>query len=163
MDKKKKWYEIVNEMEVLLEDIDVLDGVVTDDLYDKIQALELAKDDKITQLVWVYGTLEDEYNAVTERVKALSSRKKKKAENLEFVKYILSQLTQGVKWTNGVETVSYRKSTSVAILNAELVPDEYKRTTVEVMKGDIAPILKAGGEVPGAALDEKQNIQIKLA
>lgn len=161
--EKKKWYEIVKELAVLFDDIDILDGEVTDELYDRIQSIELAKDDKITQLVWVYGRLIDEHDAAVERIKALSDLKKKKADNLEFVKYILSQLTQGVKWTNGVETVSYRKSTSVAILDEALVPDEYKRTTVEVMKGNIAPILKAGGEVPGAVLDEKKNIQIKLA
>jgi hypothetical protein len=60
-------------------------------------------------------------------------------------------------------TFSFRKSESVDIENATLIPKEFTTTKIEIYpdKTAIKKAIKEGKIVPGAVLLQKQNLQIK--
>jgi hypothetical protein len=61
--------------------------------------------------------------------------------------------------------LSFRKSTAVAIDEPALIPAEYMRTPepppAAPDKASIAAALKAGKDVPGARLEQRQTLQIR--
>lgn len=59
--------------------------------------------------------------------------------------------------------VSYRASSAVEILDASKLPKKFivKKVTTSPDKTAISAAIKAGKKVPGARIEERQNIQIK--
>lgn len=96
-----------------------------------------------------------------ERVKAVEARR----ERLES--YLSEHLNAcGItKVTGPGIAISFRKSTSVEILDEAQIPREYMvrkpPPAPEVSKSLLSDALKKGVDVPGARLVERQNIQIK--
>lgn len=158
-----KLYEID---QAILECIDPETGEVDEE---RLAELQIAKTEKIEQLLLWKKDLDAEAKAIADEIKTLTERKQaaeKKAESLKsYVKYILN----GEKFSTARVAVSYRKVSSVAITdeegfirwawenNSELLT--YKDPTIS--KTAVKAAIEAGEELPGASIETKQQIIIK--
>jgi hypothetical protein len=126
--------------------------------------LEQVKGDlalKAQNCVSMLKTLEVEQEAIDIEIERLKGRSQSLGKQAEWLdKYIGICLNyQPIK--AGIFNVKFRKSESVEVFGD--VPQQYQRvkTVVEPDKTLIKQDLKAGAEIPGCRLIEKQNLLIK--
>lgn len=130
---------------------------------DELDALNLAKDEKIENVCLWIKNLEAEADAIKTEEKNLAARRKSKENKVKSLKGYVAYALGGKKFETPRVAVSYRKSVSVNIPDESAIADEYCNFTV-VKKPDktmIKNALSAGKEIAGAELVEKQNLQIR--
>jgi len=160
-----KLYEIKQEYLKALENIEINeDGEVVK--FEEIQAISGAFDEKAEAIGCFIAEEESMVDAIAEKIKVFQERKKAHERKVESLKnYLSSEMLEANKLK--IETpnikLSFRKSTSVNILDESLIPDWYKEevTEIKIKKKEIGETLKAGQEVPGCEYVTKQNLQIK--
>lgn len=137
------------------------DGEIFD--YEKFQSLQLEKDIKIDNLACWYKQLCAEAEAIKQEKIILSARQKSKEEQIERLKNYLSEILNGNKFETSRNKISWRKSEITEIIDESLISEDYfeiiqtKKFNKNIIKSD----LKAGKEVAGVMLLQKNNIQIK--
>ena len=128
-----------------------------------LAALQMERADKIRNVaLWVKNlnasevALKAERDAFDERLNAAQ----KKADAL---KQFLADALGGEKFTADECVVSFRKSSSVRVLDEQAIPAAYmaEKVTRSPDKAAIKAAIKSGAEVPGAALVDNLNVQIK--
>ena len=122
--------------------------------------------EKAENIAKAMRTMELEENALTEEINRLQAMVKTRKNRRESLKSYLDMNLKAAdvkKLEAGTFKFSYRKSTSVKIADEDAIPEEYKteKVTVSVSKNDIKKALNNGVVIPGAELEEKQNLQIK--
>ena len=70
-------------------------------------------------------------------------------------------MLDGQKWKSTKAVVSYRKTQSVVVDDLTALKPEFLRVKTEPDKTAIKEVLKAGAEVAGAHLEERQSMSIK--
>lgn len=110
--------------------------------------------------------LDSEAQQIDAQIKRLKSRKdgmKRRADTLKNL--MLDAMTStGLKSVSDpLVTVYLRKSTATIVDNMELIPKDLLRVKVETSPDLVAisKTIKSGIEVPGAHLEERQNVNIK--
>ena len=128
-----------------------------------LDALQLARDEKIEGVgLWIKN-LQAEAEAVKKEKDAMAERQKRLEKKAESLKNYLAYALAGEKFSTPRIAMSWRKSESVNIPDEALLDDRFVNITL-IKKPDkklIKDTLKAGREVPGAELVTKQNLQIK--
>lgn len=160
-----KLYEIADNYKNLLELLD--SGEVDKNLVE--EALSLVEEDikdKVNSICKIIKENELLVSNIDEEIKRLQQLKKTKNNNISLLKDYLSSELQRMnikKIDSGIFKVSFRKSTSVNILDEDMIPEEYISETIvkKISKADILKELKQGVKIEGATLEEKQNIQLK--
>lgn len=128
-----------------------------------LNALLMEREAKIEGVALWVKNLEADATALKAEKDAFAEREaaaKKKAESL---KKWLSFALEGQKFSTAKCAVSFRKSTKLEVVDAEIIPREFLVETVTV-KPDanaIKAMLKQGVEVDGCRLVENQNVQIR--
>lgn len=122
-----------------------------------LERLAEMREDKLEACGLYIKSLDAAAKAIREEEKALAARRQsmeRKAERMR--EYVLrDMLADGtVIDTPRLHMKPAKKPASVEVIDADLLPDEFRRTKVEPMKAEIAKALKAGRSVPGAALYE---------
>ena len=147
--------------EDLLKCIDLATGEIIDT--DAFESLQIEKNDKLENVALWYKNLLAEAQAFKTEKDVFADKQKRAEVKAESLKQYLDAALHGNKFGTVKVDISYRKSTSVDVLDIELLPDNYKKsvTTVSADKTSIAKALKVGEEVTGAKLVENNNIQIK--
>jgi len=131
---------------------------------DYLEHLEMAKDEKIENIVKFYKNLLAEHEAYkkeSDRLGKLAKTSKNKAEQL---KAYLGYCLQGEKFNSadGLHKVSFRRTESVDITDLKIIPETYLRyKDPEADKNAIKEAIKSGVEINGAVLIEKQSVTIK--
>lgn len=162
-----KLYEIDAKLNQLLEQALALkeEGGAVEDLFPDIEALVLAKDDKIANCIGYLKNLRALQNAVDEEVKIQKAKSASLENKIESLEKYIGYFVGDDKWTNGVHSVSWRKSESVEITDEEMIPDTFKEVVIvrKVSKTHIKNFLKENHQntVEGAVLKINNNIQIK--
>lgn len=158
-------YEIAQEMASL---IDPETGEIRD--FEAFEALQMAREEKIDNTVYWIKDLEAEAKALDEEAKKLTARKdaaKKKAERL---KEYLQEYLAGEKRKTARYVISYRRTESVELTDEHAVAtwllarghdDALTYPEPKISKTAVKELLKAGEEVKGAELVERQAMQIK--
>ena len=162
----RKLYEINDDIAKLIEmDADrFVDGetgeIVSREAFD---ALQVERDEKIEGVALGYKNEDAKAKAIEAEIKNLKERMERHKKRAEGYKQFLAMVLEGQKFETGKVAVSYRKSEAIEVADVDKLPEEYRRvvTTVEANKQQIKTDIKAGKEIPGAALLVKQNIQIK--
>lgn len=136
---------------------------------DQEQALALNKEDlsvKAIQYGYVIKNAEDDVARIDEEIKRLKSLQESQKKLIMRMKDTVANAMEmynitEIKLDN--MKIDFRRSTSVMIYDESQIPEEYKKSKVEVSisKVDIMIDLKANVKVPGAEIQEKQNIQFK--
>ena len=151
-------YEINQE---LLNCIDLETGEIIDT--DKFDALQIDRNEKLENVALWYKNLLSEAVAFKAEKDVFAEKQKRAEAKADSLKKYLDGALNGSKFNTVKVDITYRKSTSVEVVDQEAIPEQYLRTvtTVSPDKTEIAKALKVGEAIAGVELKENQNIQIK--
>lgn len=132
-------------------------------------ALEISQDnfkDKATNYVKFIRSEEAGLSAIDEEIKRLTALKKSKTSKIDNLEARLSNSMQSIgfdKFDLGLFKLSFRKSTSVEVLDVDQLPEGFKRvkTTIDPDKAAIKKAIEAGQEVTGTSIKHSVSLQIK--
>jgi hypothetical protein len=146
-------------LQQLLEDGDIDEQTFNDSLE------SLMIDDKVENICKVIRNLEVQAAAFKEEADRLAKKKKTVENGVDRLKESLVNLlqtTKAKKITAGLFTVSLGSTKAVEVMDETALPDCYLTPQPpKVDKTGIGAALKAGEEVPGAALKENYHVRIK--
>lgn len=131
--------------------------------------LEITQDnfkDKATNYVKFIRSEEAGLSAIDEEIKRLTALKKSKVSKIDNLEARLSNSMQSIgfdKYDLGLFKLSFRKSSSVEVIDVDQLPEGFKRvkTTVDADKIAIKKAIEAGQEVTGASIKHSASLQIK--
>ena len=128
-----------------------------------LEELEMARDEKIENICLFIKDLKAEAAAIKTEKDVLDARMKASTKKADSLTNYLQLMLSGEKFKTSRCAVSYRKTQAVKITDESLLPDTYIRRKVieEPDKVAIREALKAGGEVAGACLEDRQSMMIK--
>ena len=166
MPDELKLYELTDAVTKAIDEGYYADEETGEILFDStdVDALAVRIEDKLAgccNVVERYESYIARCDAEIKRIQELKKGYKSKAERLKG--YMLFN----VKKLNGkVELPTHRLSVvgckaKVQVLDLEAIPDKYKRITVEPDKPAIYTALRAGEDVPGAALVSNERLVLR--
>ena len=128
-----------------------------------LEELEMARDEKIENICLYIKDLKAEAAAIKTEKDVLDARMKASTKKADSLTNYLQLMLSGQKFKTSRCAVSYRKTQAVKITDESLLPDTYIRRKVieEPDKVAIREALKAGGDVAGACLEDRQSMTIK--
>lgn len=139
------------------------------DLYiDSIEANNLMIDEKADSYAAVAKNIEAEVKEMADFVKKVSDRKMSLARKLDRLKdrLMYCMLLMGKNKIGDkaeVKITGNGGKRKVTIYNIELLPDKFKKITIEPDNDKIREALEKGEEVPGCVLEERgQHLSIKF-
>lgn len=145
--------------------IDPETGELDADALAAFEALQMARDEKVENIGCWIKNLNADAAALKEESKNMNERAKRAERKADGLKRYLEAALHGEKFQSTRCAISWRRSTSVEVDEAELpdLPEQYvrRKVTVEADKTAIKDALKAGEVIEGCRLVEKQSIQIK--
>jgi hypothetical protein len=163
-----KLYEI---KDLFVRFVDMVEnGEIDEDaIADTLESIEGEFEDKADNIACLIKTFDAEAEAIKAEEKNLKERRERKERQAENLKnYISSTMLQlgKAKVETARNVLSFRKSNSLLIEDEDAFmqkyPDHvYEKVTLSIPKKEITVLIKAGEEFDGAALIEKQNLQIK--
>ena len=164
-----KLYEINDAIYKLLnqEIMDPETGEILDiNGFDQLKELEVAREEKIENTALFIKNLDADVVALKEEEKKLAERRKAKENKLNWTKRFLDEFLKSedvAKFETPKVKLSFRKSESVNIFEAGILPDEYVREKTEYVpdKTAIKKAIKSGTVVDGAELVVNMNLQVK--
>lgn len=147
--------------EELLQVVDTDTGEITDTA--RFDELQMEYEEKIENIALWIKNLKAESKAYKEEKDSFAEKQRRAENKAESLKRYLDSALKGQKFNTTKVAISYRKSTSVDVLDVEKLPEAYRKTvtTVSADKTAISAALKAGELVDGATLVEKNNLSIK--
>lgn len=152
----------------LLECIDTDTGEILD--FERLDELQLAREAKLENIALYIKNLQADAEAIREEEKALAERRKAKENRVASLKEYLSKALDGNTFETAKVSLSFRKSTVTNITDELSVVEYLEKNNVEkgltystpkISKAVVGELLKAGTEIPGAVLQENNNLQIK--
>lgn len=138
------------------------DGVIDEEaIKDELEALELARDDKINNCISFIKSRKAIAEALKNEKQAIARRQQIAENEAERVKDYLVYCLGGQKWESTAGQVSYRRSEAVEIEDLGEVPEEFLKYEVSADKNAIKKALKEGKDIQGAHLEERVSTIIK--
>lgn len=131
---------------------------------DALNALELERDTKISNIACWIKSLKAEAEAIKAEEQSLNHRRKVCENKMESLKTYLATFLNGEKFKDSRCSISYRRSERVDFadnFNFDTLPDYMKKVTVEPRKAEIKEFLKGGGEIEGVRIEENTSMTIK--
>ena len=131
---------------------------------DALNALEMERDKKISNVACWIKDLKAEAEAIKAEKQSLDKRQKAAENKAERLKEWLQSILQGEKFKDSRCAISYRKSERVDFADSfdlNTLPDYMKKVTIEPRKTEIKDYLKTGATIEGVELVESSNIQIR--
>lgn len=164
-----KLYELNKEYEDLLAEIDDAvagseDGVVPEELAERLYALDDAIESKCENIVKAVRNYEADAKAYKDQIKVFTDKARATDKRIAWLKkYLLDTLriNEAQKIRAGAWGVSVRKTKSVEITDESVIPDDFYETTRKIKIGEIHKALDTGVEIPGATLVENESVAIK--
>lgn len=162
---EKSLYQITQEQAELFNFILEADGEITPDVEESLKINEQNFETKARGYIWMIKKLEADNITITEelnRLERIEKRNNKMIDRLkENMKYALEIFGESKKVDTF--TLSLRKSKSVEIIDADVIPESFRvvKTTETINKTEIKKAIESGVTVPGATIKENNNLQIK--
>jgi CxxC motif-containing protein len=163
-------YEINQEVESLIElNVDPETGVLTPEIEEKLDALEIQREQKIVSTGLYIKNLQAFLNQIKEEKKRLTEMQKSAENRITRIKeYLQNNLEPDEKITTAQVNINWRKSASVEVDPAidieqiEVAYPELVRIKKELNKTAAKNLLKSGDiGIAGIKIVEKKNIVIK--
>lgn len=163
-----KLYEISRTIEDVLDSGMVVDEETGEILFDKynLEELEMALDEKMENVALYVKNLRAGIKSLKDEETALKARRKSAEHKLEwledYLKTFLLNAYNGEFETSKV-ALSTRKSKACVVDNENKVPYEYFKVVQDrqVDKVKLTEALKTGAKIPGAHLEERENLQVR--
>lgn len=159
-----KLYEILSEIETLSDKlIDPETGEIDDEIWDRLDELQIDYKTKIEHILCKAKALRADVKALKDEAEVLVSRAEKKLKTAESLEMWASEVLDGDDFETTRVAVKWRKSKRVEILDEDLIPPEFKvfETKAKVVKKAIRDAIECGSEIPGAVLEERNNMVVK--
>ena len=162
---EKSLYQITKEQAELFNFILEADGEITPDVEESLKINEQNFETKARGYIWMIKKLEADNVTINEemnRLERIEKRNDKLIERLkENMKFALEIFGESKKVDTF--TLSLRKSKSVEIIDADVIPESFRviKTTESINKTEIKKAIESGVTVPGATIKENNNLQIK--
>lgn len=157
-------YEINEQILRCVKDGDMVVDTETGEVIDMaaLDALQMERDEKLTNIgKWILD-LKADAKAIREREISLAERRKSKENKAEQLMDYMNMILAGKKFECADFKASYRKSQAVEVTDAEKIPAPYLIVQEpKVDKAGIKKALKAGEDIPGAKLVERNNLSIR--
>ena len=151
-----KLYEINKEIESC---IDLETGEIID--FEKLEKLQLTRDDKIESLALWVKNLEAEADALKAEKMAFDKRQTAATNKAKSLKQWLTTVLSAEAFKTTKVDIKFRKSEFVEIDENVQIDEKFLRVKKEIDLTAIKAAIKNGEAVNGARLAEGQNIQIK--
>lgn len=140
--------------------VDTETGEIID--IEALESLEMERDQKIENIACWIKNLNSDAEQIRQEELKLAARRKACTNKADSLKNYLQMFLDGQKWKSPKVAISYRKSEVVDCQNLELVPEIYlKFKDPELDKVGIKKAIKAGEEIAGCSLVEKQSMVLK--
>lgn len=158
-------YEIANEYEFLLRDlVNEETGVLNEQALARLDELKDPLETKCLNITRLFKNMEAERAAIEKERKAMAAREKSLKKQVKRLKdYLLSNMERcdikEIKCPQFV--VKLQMYPSVDIFDAEFIPDEYKKISIEFYRSKMNQDMKKGIDIPGAILVQRSSIRIK--
>lgn len=149
-------YDIDRELLAL---IDEETGEIAD--FEAFESLQMQRDEKIEGAACWIKELEYQAACIKEEEKALAARRKAAENRAKRLREYVGTALAGSKFETPRCKISYRKSVSLEIADGAVIPEDYTHVEYKVDKAGLKAAVKAGLEIEGVALVEKQNMQVK--
>ena len=162
---EKSLYQITADQLELFNKIDELEGELTPELEESLKINADNFQEKARGYIWHIKKLEADNVTINEelnRLERIEKRNNKMIERLkENMKFALEIFGESQKVDTF--TLSLRKSKSVEIIDADVIPESYRviKTTETINKTEIKKAIESGITVPGATIKENNTLQIK--
>lgn len=158
-------YEIESQIIACL---DLETGEITD--AERLDALQMEREAKLENIALYIKNLAAEADAIKLEEKNLAERRKAKESRADGLRQYLTDALGGAKFESARVKVSFRKSASVEVQDADALLAflenggfsgciEYLPPKIKLKP--VGDLIKAGQALPGVAIIEKQNIQIR--
>lgn len=157
MRKMASLYEID---QAIMSCLDEETGEVLD--LDRMNALQMEREAKIENVALLYKNVKADMEAYKAEKTAFAEKEQAAKNKLESLKNYLDYALQGQKFKSVRASISYRKSEVVDWDDVYKIDEDfvkYAEPTPDKIK--IKDAIKAGREVKGARLVERQSIQIR--
>ena len=158
-------WEIDAEMEHLFDMADPDTGELPEEAVQALEALQLERETKLEG--WALSVKNDlaEVAAIEEAERTLAKRKKAAKNRAEQKKIFLAAKLNGEKLKTGRVSLSWRRSVGTVIDKDTTWQDFDERflkwKDPEISLSAIREAIEAGEDVPGAHLEERNNLQIR--
>lgn len=140
--------------------IDPETGEVTD--YAALDALTMAREDKIRQIDRARRNHLAEASAIAEEVNRLKERQEAAEKRAESCRKLLEYALGGESYKDGTVTMYYRETEAVVVAEGATLPEEYLRYgKPTVNKTALGEALRGGVSVPGATIEKRRSLIIK--
>ena len=156
-------YDIDEKLQELFEmAVDAETGEITDEeAYAEFCNMDIQRDSKIENIGCWIKDLKAEVEAIENEIDALTYRRSIRKNKIASLENYLRGYLDGEKFESARLKVSYRRTSSVEA-DIEKIPEEYlKYGNPTANKTLLKKDLKAGKEIPGARIVEKQSMIIK--
>jgi len=161
-------YDITKELDSVREEAFNIaednNGEIPDYIGDMLDTLEGEREEKIQRIGEIYKDISAFEDSIAKEQSRLSKLKTTAKNEQERIKQYLSAfMDEGEKFKTSTVSIGWRKSTSVNLLvDAEQLPDEFKKIDVKPKKTDITKAIKSGKDLSEyAELVTVNNIGIK--
>ena len=163
---KKSLYQINEDFLELIEQLEENEGELTPELEQSLEIAANEFEEKSENYIKAIKNIDNDVLIIKNEIARLNELKKRKEKTSNRLKDFLqySMRLRGVrKIDTGLFMVSLRKSKYVEIIQPEELPEDFlvKKITVAPDKKKLKEVLSKGGEIPGAVLKERENLQIK--
>lgn len=137
--------------------------IVNEEAYAQLDALQMEFGQKTENILLWIKNLTAEAEALKKQKQTFADRQSRAERKAESLKNYVSRILNGEKFKTERVSVSWRKSeTAEYVGDVMALPSECIRVKdPEVDKAVLKKLLKSGVKINGAALVEKNNIQIK--
>lgn len=140
--------------------IDPDTGEITD--YAALDALQMAREDKIRQIVYARRNALADLNAVSAEIARLKKIEETLGNRVESIDGYLKYALNGEKYKDETTTIYYRKTTAVVVSDDAVVPEEFLRySKPTVNKTALGEALRGGMVIPGASIETHVSMIIK--
>jgi hypothetical protein len=159
--KIMKLYEINNEIEMLMESVDLETGLISDEVFEQLNQLEMAKSEKILNLACYIKSLQAEEEAHEIEQKKQEAKRRVLLNKISGLKDFISRVASGEKYKDSRVSIGWRDTESVSITDANKLPESAFKITKEASKTQIKELIESGVEVEGAEIVKRKSILIK--
>ena len=157
-------YDIDNQLQEL---VDPETGEIAD--YEAFEALDMERNRKLENMACWIKNMKADMDGIATEVKVLQARKKVIENRTKRITAYLQEALAGQKFETPKCSITYRNSTAVVIGDSATVVEYLEShghtdcityAEPEINKNELKKLLN-DGEVPGASLAKRQNMQIK--
>ena len=158
---KMNLYQINTHIQQILDNGESLDRD-TGEVLDDLDALDMDLKIKVENTIGFIKNTQAHANALKEQADAFTARAKVEQKKADRAQAYLTANAAGLSYDfPRTGKLTWRKSEQIEITDSSLITTEFTTTKTTINKAFIKATIKAGQEVQGAQIVEKQNAQIK--